>query len=86
MPEESGNLCEKLGGENTVEEGDVPGAGEYRPMTVREIAILVIFFGAFIFFAAGGPTLGLGMTQLGSIMLPVASSKVSLRTTILMRP
>ena len=32
--------------------------------------ILVVFFGAFIFFAAGGPTLGLGMTQLGSIMLP----------------
>ena len=61
-----------FGGENAVEEGDVPGAGEYRPMTVREIAILVIFFGAFIFFAAGGPTLGLGMTQLGSIMLPVA--------------
>lgn len=50
----------------------IPGAEEYRPMTGREIAILVIFFGAFIFFAAGGPTLGLGMTQLGSIMLPVA--------------
>ena len=64
--------AKNFGGENTVEEGDVPGAGEYRPMTVREIAILVIFFGAFIFFAAGGPTLGLGMTQLGSIMLPVA--------------
>lgn len=50
----------------------IPGAEDYRPMTVREIAILVIFFGAFIFFAAGGPTLGLGMTALGSIMLPVA--------------
>lgn len=50
----------------------IPGAETYRPMSVREIAILVIFFGAFIFFAAGGPTLGLGMTELGSIMLPVA--------------
>ena len=36
------------------------------------MAILAIFLGDFIFFAAGGPTLGLGMTQLGSIMLPVA--------------
>ncbi|MDQ9835050.1 hypothetical protein RFY41_18845, partial [Acinetobacter soli] len=44
----------------------------YQPLSGREAAILVVFFGAFIFFAAGGPTLGLGMTQLGSIMLPVA--------------
>ena len=44
----------------------------YKPLSGREMAILAIFFGAFIFFAAGGPTLGLGMTQLGSIMLPVA--------------
>ena len=40
--------------------------------TVSYTHLLAIFFGAFIFFAAGGPTLGLGMTQLGSIMLPVA--------------
>lgn len=62
-----------FGGEQEeTEEVVVPGAETYRPMTIREIAILVIFFGAFIFFAAGGPTLGLGMTELGSIMLPVA--------------
>jgi uncharacterized ion transporter superfamily protein YfcC len=41
-------------------------------LTGKEIMILLLFFGSFIFFAAGGPTLGLSMTQLGSIMLPMA--------------
>jgi len=46
--------------------------GDYRPITGREIAMLILFFGSFIFFAAGGAALGLGMTQVGSVMLPVA--------------
>lgn len=56
-----------FGGEEDVESGEYENT--YKPLSGREMAIL---FGAFIFFAAGGPTLGLGMTQLGSIMLPVA--------------
>ena len=59
-----------FGGEEDVESGEYENT--YKPLSGREMAILAIFFGAFIFFAAGGPTLGLGMTQLGSIMLPVA--------------
>ena len=59
-----------FGGEEDVESGEYENT--YKPLYGREMAILAIFFGAFIFFAAGGPTLGLGMTQLGSIMLPVA--------------
>ena len=55
-----------FGGEEDVESGEYENT--YKPLSGREMAIL----GAFIFFAAGGPTLGLGMTQLGSIMLPVA--------------
>lgn len=45
---------------------------EYRPMTGREILSIVIFFGAFIFFASGGPLLKLNNLQLSSILLPVA--------------
>lgn len=59
-----------FGGEKALEPEDYERT--YQPLSGREAAILVVFFGAFIFFAAGGPTLGLGMTQLGSIMLPVA--------------
>lgn len=59
-----------FGGEKALETEDCERT--YQPLSGREAAILVVFFGAFIFFAAGGPTLGLGMTQLGSIMLPVA--------------
>ena len=58
-----------FGGEEDMESGEYENT--YKPLSGREMAILAIFFGAFIFFAAG-PTLGLGMTQLGSIMLPVA--------------
>ena len=54
-----------FGGEEDVESGEYENT--YKPLSGREMAILAIFFGA-----AGGPTLGLGMTQLGSIMLPVA--------------
>ena len=57
-----------FGGEEDMESGEYENT--YKPLSGREMAILAIFFGAFIFFAAGGP--GLGMTQLGSIMLPVA--------------
>ena len=53
-----------FGGEEDVESGEYENT--YKPLSGREMAILAIFFGAFIFFAAGGPTLGLG------IMLPVA--------------
>lgn len=55
-----------FGGEEDMESGEYENT--YKPLSGREMAILAIFFGAFIFFAAGGPTLGLGMTQLGSIM------------------
>lgn len=37
----------------------------------NEIAILLIFFGAFMFFAIGGPAFGFNTLTLGSIMLPV---------------
>ncbi len=45
---------------------------EYRLLTKSEVASIVVFFGAFIFFAAGGPILGLNNLQLSSILLPVA--------------
>lgn len=48
------------------------GDEERRALTGREVVMLIVFFGAFIFFAAGSSTLGLTMLQLGSIMLPVA--------------
>lgn len=37
----------------------------------NEIAILCMFFGAFLFFAIGGPAFGFNTLTLGSIMLPV---------------
>lgn len=40
-------------------------------LKANEIAILCIFFGAFMFFAIGGPAFGFNTLTLGSIMLPV---------------
>ncbi len=51
---------------------DLPGFDGYRPLSGREIAMLILFFGTFIFIAAGGPTLRLDMSQLTSVMVPVA--------------
>lgn len=63
---------EDFGNEDSGVAAAIPGEDIYRPITGREIAILVLFFGSFIFFAAGSATLGLSMTQVGSVMLPVA--------------
>lgn len=53
-------------------ESEIPGFQGYRSLSVREITMLVLFFGTFAFIAVGGPALDLSMTQLTSIMLPVA--------------
>ncbi|WP_160637452.1 Na+/H+ antiporter NhaC family protein [Pseudoflavonifractor sp. 60] len=44
---------------------------EYSPLTGREIIILILFFGTFIFFAAGGVLLNLSMLPLASVVLPL---------------
>ncbi len=44
---------------------------EAQKLKGNEIAILCIFFGAFLFFAIGGPAFGFNTLTLGSIMLPV---------------
>lgn len=43
---------------------------EYSPLTGREIIILLVFFGSFVFFAVGGVTLNLGMLPMASVILP----------------
>lgn len=44
---------------------------EYSPLTGKEIVILLVFFGTFIFFAVGGVALNLSMLPLASIVLPL---------------
>ena len=44
---------------------------EYSPLTGKEIIILLLFFGTFIFFAAGGVALELSMLPLASVVLPL---------------
>ncbi len=51
---------------------EIPGYAGYRRLSGREIAMLVLFFGTFVFIAVGGPTLNLGLSELTSVMLPVA--------------
>ena len=41
------------------------------PLKANEIAVMLIFFGSFLFFAIGGPMFGFNTLTLGSIMLPV---------------
>lgn len=47
------------------------GTPEGRPMSWKEIAVLCLFFGSFIFFAIGAPLFHFTTLNLGSIMLPV---------------
>ena len=42
-----------------------------RPLTKREILLLVVFFSSFVFFAVGAPLFNFNVLNLGSIMLPV---------------
>ncbi len=44
---------------------------EYSPLTGKEVVILLVFFGTFIFFAAGGVALNLSMLPLASVVLPL---------------
>lgn len=54
------------------ESTEIPGYTGYRRLTCREVTMLLLFFGTFIFIAVGGPTLDLGLSELTSVMLPVA--------------
>ena len=64
------SVYEKNFGSEEIGDG-LDNVQEYSPLTGREIIILILFFGTFIFFAAGGVALNLSMLPLASVVLPL---------------